>query len=73
MMIIIEIIKATKNKSRGEQNDFEMKNKSSSPIQDKKKFMQKKSSIIFYRIYTEYTYEFYKENSSSFFIDYIVI
>ena len=73
MMIIIEIIKATKNKSRGEQNNFEMKNKSSSPIQDKKKFMQKKSSIIFYRIYTEYTYEFYKENGYLFFIHYIVI
>ena len=46
-MIIIEINKEMKNKSRGEQNDFEMKNKSSSPIQDKKKFIQIKLSITF--------------------------
>ena len=59
MMIIIEINKEMKNRSRGEQNDFKMKNKSSSPKQDKKKIHAKKSSIIFYRIYTEHTYELF--------------
>ena len=55
MMIIIEIIKATKNKSRGEQNDFEMINKSSSPIQDKKKNHAKKViDNIFMNLYRTY-------------------